>query len=223
MQEDFVHRMKKTASLDPTPAAENPMCERILGAAFKLFTGNGYAGTSTLDIATAAGVSKRALYENFGSKQAILLACIASRAVRMRLSPDLPAPRTTAMLASTLTTYGAIVLREVCQPQVMAMFRLAIAEAEHAPEVARTLGASRSVNRGALTKLLVAAQQSGILGPGGPQQMTEQYFALLWGDLMVGRLLGTVGAPKPADIDARARAATAAFLKLYPNPTAGGP
>jgi AcrR family transcriptional regulator len=211
-------RVKTTATEDPAPAAEGSMCERILGAAFRLFTENGYAGASTLEIASRAKVSKRALYENFGSKQAILVACIASRADRMRLSPDLPRPRTREMLASTLTTFGGIVLREVCHPQVVAVFRLAIAEAEHAPEVARTLHASRSSNRDALADLLAEAQQTGILGPGSPQQMTEQYFALLWGDLMLGRLMGIAGVPKPAEIDGRARAATQALLKLYANP-----
>jgi len=212
--------MKKIVTPDPAPVAEGPICERILGAAFRVFTENGYAGTSTLEIASRAKVSKRALYANFGSKQAILVACIASRAARMRLSPDLPVPRTREMLASILTTFGAIVLREVCDRRVMAMFRLAIAEAEHSPEVARTLNASRSANRGALARLLAAAQKSGIVGPGDPQQMTEQYFGVLWGDLMLGRLLGIAGAPKPAKIDSRAHAATEAFLKLYADPTA---
>ncbi len=60
------------------------MQDRILGAAFKAFTEDGYAGTSTLDIATRAKISKRDLYANFGSKHAVLVACIMSRAERMR-------------------------------------------------------------------------------------------------------------------------------------------
>ena len=72
-------------SISPVPAApDNRMHERILGAAFKAFTEDGYAGTSTLDIATRAKVSKRDLYANFGSKHAVLVACIKSRADRMR-------------------------------------------------------------------------------------------------------------------------------------------
>jgi AcrR family transcriptional regulator len=114
----------------------------------------GYAGTSTLEIATRAKISKRDLYANFSNKQAILVACIASRAARMRLPPDLPAPRSREMLASILTNFGATVVREVCQPEVVAMFRLAISEAERSPDVAETLDASRSVNRDAIAGLL---------------------------------------------------------------------
>jgi hypothetical protein len=49
---------------------------------------------------------------------------------------------------------------------------------------------SRLVNRNALTEFLGQTQASGILGPGRPQRMMEQFFGLLWGDLMLRRLLG---------------------------------
>lgn len=206
---------KKAVAPSQDVSVENSMCERILGAAFKAFTENGYADTSTLEIATRAKVSKRDLYSNFGSKQAILIACIASRAQRMRLPPNLPPPRSRDVLAATLTTFGATVLREVTHPAVMAMFRLAIAEAEHSPEVAETLNDSRAINRGALADLLAEAQKIGILGDGDPQQMMEQFFALLWGDLMLGQLLSVSAVPKPSEINKRAQVAAEAFLKLY--------
>jgi AcrR family transcriptional regulator len=120
--------MKKSVS--PAPAApDNRMHERILGAAFKAFTEDGYAGTSTLDLATRAKVSKRDLYANFGSKHVVLVACIKSRADRMRLAPNLPLPRTRQMLASTLITFATNLVRETSHPTVIATFRLAIAEA----------------------------------------------------------------------------------------------
>jgi AcrR family transcriptional regulator len=214
--------MKKTASSNPAPAADKPICGRITGAAFEAFIEKGYAGTSTLEIATRAKISKRDLYANFPSKQAILVACIANRAARMRLPPDLPAPRSREMLASILTRFGATVVREVCQPEVIAMFRLAISEAGRSPDVAEILNANRTVNRNALTELLADAQAARILGHGDPQQMMEQFFALLWGDLMLTRLLGVAASPTPAEIGRRAHAATEGFLELYGNRTTDG-
>lgn len=219
---DFSRRMKQTAPRDPAPAAENPVCARIVGAAFNAFMEKGYAGTSTLEIATRAKASKRDLYANFPNKTAILLACIACRAARMRISADLPTPRNRETLALILTSFGATVVREVCHPEVIAMFRLAICEAERSPEVAESLNASRAVNRNALAQLLAAAQTAGILGPGDPQQMMEQFFALLWGDLLLGRLLGAAEPPAPAEVDRRAHAAAEGFLKLYRDPTPNG-
>jgi hypothetical protein len=52
--------------------------------------------------------------------------------------------------------------------------------------------------------------------------MMEQFFALLWGDLMVSRLLGVAAPPKPAEIERRAHAAAEAFLKMYADPAAAG-
>jgi AcrR family transcriptional regulator len=195
--------------------AQSPMRERILGAAFRAFMENGYAGTSTLEIATRAKVSKRDLYANFGSKRAILVACIASRATRMRLPPNLPPARDREMLAATLTAYGATLLREICEPVVIGMFRLAIAEAERSSEVALSLNEARSATREALLGVLAEAQQAGILADGEPPQMAERFFALLWGELLVARLLGVAPVPKPLEIDTRARTATELFLKLH--------
>src|ERR1700757_3223071 len=162
-------------------SAEDPMQDRILGAAFKAFTEDGYAETSTLDIAKRAKISKRDLYANFGSKHAVLVACIKSRADRMRMPPDLPAPRTREMLAATLTTFATNLVREVSHPSVIAAFRLAIAEATRSPEIAQALDvAGRDATRGALAELLANAQSSGLIGSGEPSEMAAQYLGLLW-------------------------------------------
>jgi AcrR family transcriptional regulator len=216
MQEDSLPNTKKRSAAPAPLALDDPMCDRIIGAAFGTFMTNGYAGTSMLEIATRAKISKRDLYAAFPSKQAVLLACITSRAARMRLPPDLPAPKDRDMLTKALSAFGATVIREVCEPAATSMYRLAIAEAERSPDVAAALNANRFVNRHALEQLLVLAQSAGVLGQGDPPHMMEQFFALLWGDLLLSRLLGAAGVPSRAEIERRANEATAAFLKLYP-------
>src|ERR1700730_16532047 len=118
---------------------ESPTRQRILDAAFSAFIEGGYAETSTLQIATRARVSKRALYDLVGNKQAMLVACITERAKRLQVPADLPEPRDRAALESALTACGTQRLRESSAPAVIAVFRLAIAEAVRAPEVARAL------------------------------------------------------------------------------------
>jgi AcrR family transcriptional regulator len=213
--------MKQRLTPDPDNNAETPISGRILGAAFKTFTEKGYAGTSTLEIATRAKVSKRDLYANFGSKQAVLVACIKNRTARMRLSPDLPVPQNRAMLAAALKGFGATLLDEVSHPSVIAMFRLAIAEATRSPEVAQTLQeAGRDASRQAVAAMLAQAQSAGLIGAGDPAAMAIQYLALLWEDLLVGLLLGRAVRPKADEIERRAEAATRAFLQLHPEPAA---
>jgi AcrR family transcriptional regulator len=113
--------------------------ERILGAAFEAFQERGYAATSTLEIATRARVSKRELYALVGNKQKMLIAAIGERARRLQAPADMPMLRDRATLAHVLTAFGTQFVREVSDPDVVAVFRLAIAEAVQAPEVARTL------------------------------------------------------------------------------------
>jgi AcrR family transcriptional regulator len=209
--------MKKSGAVPA--AAQNHMHERILGAAFKAFTEQGYAATSTLDIATVAKVSKRDLYAKFGSKHAVLVACIKSRVDRMRLAPDLPAPRSREMLAATLTAFATNLVRETSHPPVIAVFRLAIAEATRSPEIAQTLDtAGRNATRGALAGLFTSAQAAGLIGQGEPVEMAMQYFGLVWEGLMVGLLLGVAATPGPVEAERRANKATAAFMQLHPDP-----
>jgi len=210
--------MKKSIS-PAAAAAENPMRERILGAAFKVFTEAGYAATSTLDIATSARVSKRDLYANFGSKQAVLVACIKSRVDRMRLVPDMPTPRSRQALASTLTAFATNLVRETSHPSVIAMFRLAIAEATHSPEIAQALDTvGRDATRRALARLLTSSQSAGLISQGDPAEMAKQYLGLVWEGLMVGLLLGVAATPDRAEAEERANKATLAFLRIYPDP-----
>jgi AcrR family transcriptional regulator len=202
-------------------AGQVPDRQRILGAAFSAFMANGYAETSTLEIATRARVSKRALYELVGNKQEMLVACISERAQRLRVPTDLPEPRDRETLARALAAVGTQLLREISDPTVIAVFRLAIAEAVRAPEVARALDSvGGETSRAALREIMTRVQRAGILS-GDPLEMAEHFAGLLWGNLMVGLLLRVVDRPTPREFARRARNATAAFLRLYPQPNAG--
>jgi AcrR family transcriptional regulator len=205
-------RTKPQKNLD----GEDPARSRILEAAFGAFMEAGYAQTSTLEIATRAGVSKRDLYALVGNKQAILASCIEQRAKRFQAPADLPEPHDRATLAKVLIALGTQLLRETTHPTVIAVFRLAIAEAVRAPEVARTLDSSgRAAGRAVLTKIMTHAQASGLLD-GRADEMAAQFAGLLWGDVLVSLLLRVVEQPNPRELARRARAATAGLLQLYP-------
>jgi AefR-like transcriptional repressor, C-terminal domain len=106
----------------------------------------------------------------------------------------------------------------VSDSTVVAVFRLAIAEAERTPKVARALDTiGRETSRVVLREMLTQARSAGLLD-GDPAEMAEQFAALLWGNLMVGLLLRVVAAPHPNEIKRRARNATTTFLRLYPLP-----
>jgi AcrR family transcriptional regulator len=208
-------RKRKPAS----PAAiqrEDEVRRRIQGATFELLTKRGYAGTSTLEIATRAKVSKRELYALFRDKQAILASCIAERAKTMQTPLELPAACDEIGLKKVLRSFGATALRALSHPAVIAMFRLAIAESERSPEVAHALDAvGRGPTSEVLVRFLSQAQAEGLLGSTDPSVMAEQFFALLWGGLRLRLFLRLAPPPDDDDVEGRARLATDAFVRLH--------
>jgi AcrR family transcriptional regulator len=177
----------------------------------------GYSGASTLEIATRAKVSKRELYALVGSKQDMLVACIAERSAKMRSVPaELPIVNDREALARVLEAVGSRLLTEVSHPTVISVFRLAIAEAKQAPEVARVLERQgRQATRAPLRQILEAASSSGLIR-GDPAELLERFMALLWGDLFIALLLRIAERPGPTEFQRRARTAVIALLQLYP-------
>jgi AcrR family transcriptional regulator len=195
---------------------------RIIDATFVVLMERGYAAASTREIARRARVSKREIYTLFGSKRGILAAMIAGRTARMRVPLALPEAVDRAALAETLTRFGANLLREVSAPAVMALFRLAVVEAERSPELARALDEDgRRANRAALADFLAGAGSRGLIAGAAPETMAAQFLALLWGDLPLRLLTRLAEAPAPAEAERRARDAVEALLALYPEGSAG--
>lgn len=203
---------------DQEETVETPVRRRILEAAFSAFRESGYAGTSTLEIATRAHVSKRELYALVGNKDELLAACISARAKRLQMPADLPVPRDRETLEQTLTSFGTRLVSEISEPAVIGVFRLAIAEAVRAPEVARALDSiGRETSRAALRSIMDQARSAGLLD-GQSSDLAEHFYGLLWGNLMVSLLLGVAVRPPSREIIRRARDATVAFLRLYLKP-----
>jgi AefR-like transcriptional repressor, C-terminal domain/Bacterial regulatory proteins, tetR family len=120
-------------------APANPKRTRVLQAAFSAFQELGYAGASTLEIATRAKVSKRELYTLFFEQAGY--ARNSHRWTDQTNALPLGVTRFTGpqAVAAKLTAFGTTILRGVCDPSALAVFRLAIAESESSPEVARAL------------------------------------------------------------------------------------
>ncbi len=209
----------------PLPAANHPAPidalpprrRAILTAAVKVLMEKGYARASTLEIATRARVSKRELYAEFGSKRGILEALIDSASTEMQ------APLTPAeigdrhALAAALTAYGVAALTTLTNPYVLAMYRLAIAEAPANTELGEILDVNgRQPNRRALVEIVRRGQAAGFVGAGEPERLGQEFFGLLMGDLVMWLLLAVFEPPNAVDIRARAERATQAMLALHP-------
>jgi len=218
-----VTRVRRARTARPPPGDGSPR-ERVLKAAFAVFREHGFTDASTLEIATRAQVSKRDLYALFDSKQAMLAACITERAGRMRQPLNLASqvPESRDALEVTLVEFGKSVLRGLSDPNVLAVYRLAIAESALAPAIARTLDkAGREANHLALGAWLAKAQAHGLIGAGNPAAMAAHFLATLGGTLLIQLLLRVRNAPTADEIESRARTASEALILFYPPPRPG--
>jgi AcrR family transcriptional regulator len=200
-----------------SPVPDRPVRDRILSAAFTAFRERGFSEATTSEIATLAKASKRELYACFENKQEMLIAGIAEHAKRIRPPLDLPAPRSREALLRTLTAFGTATLRGVCEPGVLAVYRLAIGESERSPKIANALdSAGRKANRAALSAFLAKAVANDLLAHHDPATMADFFCALLWGDVLIRVLLRVSNVPSINEMERRASEASRALLASFP-------
>jgi hypothetical protein len=136
--------------------------------------------------------------------------------MRQPLALTAPVPASSAAVAATLVEFGTSILRVVSHPDVLTVHRLAIAESDRAPEIARTLDRNgREANHAALADWLAKAQAQGLVGAGDPAVMAARFIAILWGGLLIQLLLRVRDAPSEEEIESRAQASTRALMTLY--------
>ncbi len=213
-------RKKPTNAAHPAPIdLLPPRRKAILVAAVGVLAEKGYARASTLEIATRARVSKRELYAEFGSKRGILEALIDSGSAEM-LAPLVPAAiGDRRAFGAALVAYGAAAIATLSNPYVLALYRLAIAEAPANTELGEVLAdRGREPNRKVLTELMRHGQAAGFIGGSDPGQVAAEFFALLMADRMVWLLLAVEPPLAPDNATACAERATRAVLALHPAP-----
>lgn len=187
--------------------------ERIVAAACAAFTEHGFAAASTLEIATRANVSKRELYSLFGSKQQLLVTCIAERATRMRLPAARQAPRNRRELRAVLVQFGAVLLHELSAPDVVALYRLAVSEADRSPEVAQALDLhGRHAACAALREVLQTARAAHVLDSAQIDALVNRFMSALLDDVLMRLALGVRKRPGEHEITRRAFEAAGTVL-----------
>ncbi len=104
----------------------------ILRAATDLFLELGYDGTSLAKVAKQAGVSTATLFKRFPTKAALFDAIVTEHWALEERPADVPAPGDPR---SGLTTIGRRYVELLTQSEMVALFRIVIAEAPSFPEL----------------------------------------------------------------------------------------
>lgn len=194
----------------------------MLEAAATLFMRDGYVGTSMDDVAAAAQVSKRTLYNNFAGKEALFREVVlgltgqaaefAAEAAAELTDPD-------DLEAALLALARRLATRTV-DPRVLRLRRLVIGEAHRFPDLAAEyyeLAPGRVI--GTLATALDSLAGEGRLRISDPRLAAEQLAFLVLGPALDRSLFdGDDKSPDVAALTAAAEAGVHTFLAAYGAP-----
>ncbi|MDY7548782.1 TetR/AcrR family transcriptional regulator [Glaciimonas sp. Gout2] len=131
--------IKKNRVGRPRLGTEAERLDLLLDAATTVFLEEGYGLASIAQIARAAGVSTRTIYENFSNKSALLIATVKRLVVNELTKVIEDGVLETCTPDAALTRLGTVILTRVTSPDAIRLYRLGLAEVARNPDLAETV------------------------------------------------------------------------------------
>lgn len=189
--------------------------QAILDAAYLLFREKGFEKTSVAEINARAGGSKATIYSYFRSKEEMFVECMFAMAERYLEGTLGELQNPSDDVLSALRAFGENFLRLVCSPEMVALRRLMVAEAERAG-IGRLFYDKLASIRRQVASFISKVMAEGRLGTGDASLAASQLRALLEAELFEPLLLlGSDGQPDDAAIVLAAERAVGTFMRAY--------
>ncbi len=189
----------------------------IIEAAAAAFRDEGYEAASMDRIAALAGVSKRTVYNHFGSKDALLGVVfehfLAQVTARTRIPWD-----PSRSVSEQLREFAAAKLAMIDDPLWMGLMRMALGVFIQRPELAEQTAMSASASDDGLAVWLRMAHGAGRLQVEDPGRASSQFWALIKGELFWPSIFSLGAAPPDERRAAIVDAAIELFLCRYGAP-----
>jgi TetR/AcrR family transcriptional repressor of mexJK operon len=192
------------------PPADLPASRRtaILKAARLCFLDRGFIRTSISDIIAISGGSRATVYEEFGSKEGLFAALIASILEQMRL-PEIP----DGPPAEVLREAGLSYMAQLMDPEALALYRVVLGESSHIRQLGPAIFEAGPRAAGeALAERLRAWTRNGELNVDDPERAAALFLAMVEGDLHRAAVLWS-GAPSVEQVANHVDAAVELFLE----------
>lgn len=196
--------------------------DRVLRIAQRVFIKRGYHAATMDEIAAAAGISKRTLYQLVASKEDLFMALLA----RHRRPLTLPVETAGCPPREVLFDYLSAWSRHVLSPDSIALTRLIMGEYLRGRTLSRLLDRQTAKPcKDALLDYLAQLRTEAAINIADPEEAAQMLFGMTVGWLHVRMLLGVSKPPTPADLDQRILRAIDLFLGgamlRVPNATPG--
>jgi TetR/AcrR family transcriptional repressor of mexJK operon len=187
----------------------------ILEAAKRLFTTQGFDGTSMDQVAAAAGVSKLTVYSHFGDKES-LFAAGAKAYCEQQLPTTLFEPHPEVPLRERLLQVARAFFGMISSPEAVAGHRiLCTPQMAESPLPAMFWEAGPKRVQAAFAELLRARMAAGELQSDDIPRAAGQFLALLKGEPHARMVFGCCASAGRGEIDAHLAATVDMFLRAY--------
>jgi AcrR family transcriptional regulator len=187
----------------------------IMDRAEEVFLEQGYQGASMSAIAARLGGSKGTLYNYFDSKDELFLACVARHCAELHKAMSSLLVEGSDLRA-TLSEMGRRYVEFVSSDETVSKFRMVVAEADRAPDMARAFyetGPARGVAK--LSAYLERAMADGQLRRADPTRAAQNFLALCQNRLSKSRLCNHEPAPSKKMIERDVEEAVRIFVAGY--------
>ena len=203
----------------PSRGEEVERRQQLLSAALDIFLRQGFSGTSLDDIAHAAHVAKRTIYEQFGGKEGLFGAAIERSATRL-ISRFPAIDQTSGEPGADLNSIGCAVLDLVLQPRSLAIYRLVAGEAERQPRLAQMFyehGPGRAI--ASVAELLASYMRQRLIARRDPVALARRFIGLVVLEIHQRAMLGMLPPITRKEIEKHVAAGTEAFLSTLQTTT----
>lgn len=181
----------------------------LLAAAETVFLQKGYHTATMNDVAKAAGMSKKTIYEMIDSKIELFFGILADHHEKIAF----PTPKPGWSMADLLTANLLALGRFLLEPAQIALLRLIMAEYTHSPDLGRLFMRSRLMKAKARLEdtLVNVAREQGVPAAEA-KEASAMLFGMALGEFHIGTLIGFRPPPSRAALETRVRRAVEIFL-----------
>ena len=204
-------RCHRGGHAEPRLPSEPERREALLSAAEHVFLAKGYVSTTMADIAQAAGMSKKTIYQVFDSKKELFDALMMDRLTVLKMpAEDADRPPALVLRAVLLD-----ISRFVLAPKQIALTRLILAEIASTPEVGDVMK-TRCVQVETMMQNWLALQIArGVFDIPDIPSAAAMLFGIAFGDFHWHLLLQLGEAPSEAALVARIERSVAVFMREF--------
>lgn len=200
-------------------ARRGPSREAIVAAAERLFLERGFGSVSMDELAEAAGVARRTLYNQFASKEEIF------REMLLRVSGQLegafpPGIETQGGVEDVLRLIARAILGLHKQPEYLGFLRMLVADSRQFPWIAEEFAVIMEPQTERLTRYLAHLTAMGILDCRNPMLAAHQFMGVLNEFSLWPWMLGRESLAVPAED--LVEETIQMFLQHYRRPRANG-